>query len=242
MISLSLQYPKQICTKDAEKNLKEAAELRKDNKLLLTIKGVDLLAKEFKNHEKCYRDYTRIIYQNENKCTVYEKGDFKAVCDIIDREVISLSKAISMDVIIDVYGIGTDQHQYRQYLKERILKCYGEKIYFVRPEYVIISKQCISEKCLSSRVQFSSNSILKQAADILYRSVKEKIASAESLSWPPTVEELTKREPTKELIDFLRNVIIGGDSHHSAREKKSRVIQSLADDIMYHISHGICDT
>ena len=60
------QYPKPIRTTDAEKNLKEAAKLRKDETFLLEIHEVDLISKEFKNHEKCYRDYTRILYPNKN--------------------------------------------------------------------------------------------------------------------------------------------------------------------------------
>ena len=170
------QYPKQIRTTEAEKNLKEAAKLRKDQALLLEIHEVDLIAKEFKDHEKCYRDYTRIIYPNENQSTINDKGDFKAVCSVIDHEVLSLSKAVSMNVLTDVYGIGRDQHQYRQYLKERILKHYDEKIFFVRPEYhgvqVIISNQCLSEKSFSSHVQFLNDFILKTAASIIHNSVK----------------------------------------------------------------------
>ena len=140
------QYPKPIRTTDADKNLMEAAKLRKDETLLLEIHEVDRIAKELKNHEKCYRDYARILYLNGNQSTVNEKGDFKAVRDVIEKEVISLSKAVSMNVLIDVYGIGRDKHRYRQYLKERILK-HDEKIILVGPEYhgvqVIISKQCL---------------------------------------------------------------------------------------------------
>ena len=40
------QYPKQIRTTDAEKNLKEAVKFRKDQALLLQIHEVDLIAKE----------------------------------------------------------------------------------------------------------------------------------------------------------------------------------------------------
>ena len=224
----------------------EAAKLRKDQALLLEIHEVDLIAKEFKNHEKCYRDYTRIICPNESQSTINDKGDFKAVCSVIDHEVLSLSKEVSMNVLIDVYGIGRDQHQYRQYLQERILKHYDEKIVFLRPEYhgvqVIISKQSLSEKSFSSRVQFSNDFILKTAASIIHNSVKEKIEKAEKLSWSPTVEELEKREPTKGVLDFLRHLLVGGDSLHGIGERKLRVVKSLADDIMYQISNGQCLT
>ena len=68
------QYPKLT---DADKNLKEAARLRKDETLLLEIHEVDLIDKEIKNHAKCYRDYTRILYPNKKQSTVNEKGILK---------------------------------------------------------------------------------------------------------------------------------------------------------------------
>ena len=112
----------------------------------------------------------------------------------------------------------------------------------MRPEHhgvqVIISRQCLSEKSFSSRVQYSNDFIMKTAASILHNSVKDKIEKAEKLSWPPTVKELENREPTKELQDFLRNLLIGGESHHCIGERKIRVVKSLADDIMYSISNG----
>ena len=68
---------------------------------------------------------------------------------------------------------------------------------------VIISKQCLSEKSFFPHVQHSNDFIMETAASILQNSVKEKIEKSEKLSWSPTVEELEKREPTKELQDFL---------------------------------------
>ena len=32
--------------------------------MLLEIHEVDLIAKELKKHDKCYRNYTRLIYEN----------------------------------------------------------------------------------------------------------------------------------------------------------------------------------
>ena len=67
--------------------------------------------------------------------------------------------------------------------------------------------------------------------------MKEKVEKVEKLSWPPTVEELEKRELTMELLDFLRHLLVGGDSHHGIGERKLRVVKSLADNIMYQISN-----
>ena len=32
----------------------------------MEIRDQDLIGKEFPKHEKCYRDYTRILYKNES--------------------------------------------------------------------------------------------------------------------------------------------------------------------------------
>ena len=79
---------------------------------------------------------------------------------------------------------------------------------------------------------------MKTAVSILHNSVKEKIEKDEKLAWPPIAEELEKREPTKDLQDFLRNLLVGGESHHCIGERTIRVVKSLADNIMYNMSNG----
>ena len=51
------QYPKNITTEPACKKLKQAARLHNDEHFLFIMSGdEDLIAKEFKMHEKCYKD------------------------------------------------------------------------------------------------------------------------------------------------------------------------------------------
>ena len=57
-------YTIRILTRNAEKTFKKAAQLKNDERMLLEIHEVDLIAKEFKKHDKCYRNYTRLIYEN----------------------------------------------------------------------------------------------------------------------------------------------------------------------------------
>ena len=56
------QLPKKLLTLDAANNIKKAAEIIEDEELLLEITEVDLVAKYFKRHDKCYRDYTTCDY------------------------------------------------------------------------------------------------------------------------------------------------------------------------------------
>ena len=87
---------------------------------------------------------------------VNEKGNFEDVCRLIEDDVIASQKCVSMNVLIDVYGIGKDQHQYRQYLKARLERHFGESICFITVEYheiqIVISTECIHEKTLSSYI------------------------------------------------------------------------------------------
>lgn len=236
------QKPKLILTTEASSNILKAANMKDDEALLLEIKDVDLIAKEFKRHEKCYRDYTRILYVTKPKTPVNEKGNFEEVCRVIEDDVIASHKSVSMNVLIDIYGIGKT-HQYRQCLKERLEKRFGDSISFIKTEYhqvqIIISTESIHEKSLSSYLEFSDKHILTLAARQNRKSVVDMIDQAEPLSWPPTVDELKRRsaQTPAELLQFLSKLLIG-DSHHAIGSTKTRVSQSIAQDIIYSISNG----
>ena len=155
------QLPKKLLTLDAANNIKKAAEMTEDEELLFEITKVDLVAKEFKRHDKCYCDYTRVLYATKTKTPVNEKGNFEDVCRLIKDNVVVSQKCVSMNVLIDVYGIVKDQHQYRQHLKARLERHFGESICFITVEYhevqIVISTKCIHEK---TYIEFRDNCIL----------------------------------------------------------------------------------
>ena len=148
-----------------------------------------------------------------------------------------------MNVLIDVYGIAKDQHQYKQHLKARLARHFGESICFITVEYhevqIVISTECIHEKTLSSYIEFTDNRILVLVGRIIRKSVGEIIKKATQLLWSPSVDELESRstEPLAELTAFLSKLLID-DSHHSVGSTKSRVVRSIADDIIYNVSSG----
>ena len=76
-----------IVTVDAKKRLKNAAAAK--NYERMAVNGVDLIAKEFKKHDKCYRDYTRVLYDDASKTKelVYDIGNYEAVTQIIEEQV-----------------------------------------------------------------------------------------------------------------------------------------------------------
>ena len=59
------QFPTKILTKSAEETLKNAANLRNDQKMITAVTGIDLIAKEFSKHQTCYVNYTRITRETK---------------------------------------------------------------------------------------------------------------------------------------------------------------------------------
>ena len=74
-------YTTRILTWNAEETFKNAANLKSDKGMLLEILEVGLIAKEFKKHNKCYRDYTRLFYENveQEKNPIYSTEDYHVV-------------------------------------------------------------------------------------------------------------------------------------------------------------------
>ena len=118
------QHPKNIVTFEAEKTLKKAAQLKHDEEMVLAVNSVDMIAKEFKKHDNCYRDYTRVIYSEfkEQQQSVYDSVNYEAVCKIIADQVIGEFKCVSMETLITAYGIG---HNHPHRLKLEIIECYS---------------------------------------------------------------------------------------------------------------------
>ena len=105
------QLSKNKVTFESAEQIKKAAEKRNDKQMLIKIWDQHLIAKECHKHEKCYLNYTRILYKNESsEEPVYDRGNYECVCRIIEEDVIKFDKCISMKTIMEVYGIGKGQH------------------------------------------------------------------------------------------------------------------------------------
>ena len=60
-------FPVTISTQQAVNMIKDAAEAKEDQKLFFEIKDLDLIAKEFKYRDACYREYTRKVIRSKNE-------------------------------------------------------------------------------------------------------------------------------------------------------------------------------
>ena len=76
-------FPITISTQQTVKTTKDAAKAKEDQKLFFEIKDLDLIAKEFKYHDACFREYTRksdqVQKRNESHSDIQETGNFEAI-------------------------------------------------------------------------------------------------------------------------------------------------------------------
>ena len=99
--------------------------------MLASVSDTDLIAKEFRKHEKCHLEYTRITREKSaNTSTISEKGDFDAVCEVIEKRVPEEQQCLSMESIVSVCGINEGDRQQRYRLKTHLLQKYGIIFYF----------------------------------------------------------------------------------------------------------------
>ena len=148
-----------------------------------------------------------------------------------ENEFISLSKAVSRNafMVLEEISISTDNILTsvfwnminRSYLCVMVYRLLLTSNVFLKNHFLPV---------------FSIQMILLWRQQLAF--YKENIEKAVNLSWSPTVDKLEKGEPTKELQDLLRNLSVVGKSHHCIRERKIRVVKSLADNIMYNTSNG----
>eukprot|EP00794_Sanderia_malayensis_P019309 gene19309-21233_t len=83
----------------AVSTIKQAAEANEDQSLYFEIKDLDLIAKEFKYHNSCYKEYTRkekVSLSTVAEGDERESGDFKAVVKCIAEKVLQENQAVSM--------------------------------------------------------------------------------------------------------------------------------------------------
>ncbi len=85
-------------------SIKEAAEAN-DEKLFYEINHLDLIAKEFKYHDFCYREFTRKKPVQSQTSIETLQGNFDAVIRCIEERILSQNQAISITVLHDLYGV-----------------------------------------------------------------------------------------------------------------------------------------
>ena len=94
-----------IVTEAGESTLKESAKVRDHYDMIIVVSETDLIAKEFKKHEKCYLEYTKTIRQRASTITSTDDDDesfgyFDAVPSLIENDILEGQQCLSMETIM----------------------------------------------------------------------------------------------------------------------------------------------
>lgn len=233
-------WPITISTEQAVITLKQAAEAKEDQSLYYEIKDLDLIAKEFKYHEPCYRDFTRKIRQVNflNEKEPRPAGDFDSVIECLNVKVLSENQAVSMKVLHDIFGLHPEDTRYRSKLKARIQSEFGDKLYFLvathnTPE-VVVNASAIDHHTL-----FNDRShVIEQAAQYLREGIIQFVKATPELAWPFSIDEVTSenRQAPDSVFCFLQCLL--QNKSHQKSEAVNRLVQSYSADLLHGVTKG----
>eukprot|EP00112_Aurelia_sp_Birch-Aquarium-sp1_P008666 Seg1960.8 transcript_id=Seg1960.8/GoldUCD/mRNA.D3Y31 product="GTPase-activating protein and VPS9 domain-containing protein 1" protein_id=Seg1960.8/GoldUCD/D3Y31 len=242
------QQPKNLTTLSACEQVKKAATLQHDEVMLLIVANEDLIAREFKMHERCYRDYTRICTkETAQTSTAASNNDdddsdsrFQRLCEFVEHHVIDGEQSVSIKLLTEVYGLDQEDCRLRGKVKQKLMQEFEDKLLFVtvlnNEAQVVLSKNVLTNTKKSSFFESNRDFAMKEAAKIIRNDVVSLIQSASDLPWPPTVQSLLSedRHPPESLTNFLTCLL--HSTEHSVGEEVRRHVDSLSQDIIYGIS------
>eukprot|EP00794_Sanderia_malayensis_P014842 gene14842-biopygen11931 len=235
--------PITVSTHQAVMTIKQAAEANEDQSLFFEIKDLDLIAKEFKYHDFCYKEYTRkekirIASTQEDTGEQRSSGNFEAVVQCIKERIIDENQAVSMKVLHDIFELQTDDTRYRSKLKSRIISVFGDQLYFLSvskniPEVVVNANAIDSHTLFNDREH-----IIKQAAQFLREDILRFAKETPALSWPIMTDEVTStaREPPSSVESFLRDLLTTKD--HAKSDHANRLVKSYSADLVHGVTKG----
>ena len=175
-------------------NTIKAAAKSKDPDLYNEIVDLDLFAKEFKYHTKCYNSfvcgYSNSMRNREKEPTddnclqPNSKSDWEAVKTFVNQQVLLNKKAVSMRFIHGLYKLNPIDTSYRNKLKTRICNEFSESLTFLTPANnqadVVISTFVLSEQ-----YHLSDDSILRNAGYHLRQDILNFANQELELEWSP---------------------------------------------------------
>ena len=120
--------------------LRQAAEKKNDERILMQIRGKDCVALEVRYHKVCYGNYTKFLTrelkENKPSASVYEKSYDVFYKEVVEKEVIVGKKVKYMKELIEKFITiaknteNIDASNYRAFkLKQRLRKTYPQLVF-----------------------------------------------------------------------------------------------------------------
>ena len=200
-------------TKDAEKNLKDAAMIKKDNELLRKINCVDLIATQVHYHTECRKLYTGNTHlknkTEKNQESEINSTESQLLIEAHNQAFLNLSAYIENEIIKNQYIVRISylkqlylkfikerypwvyNENYKTYkLKKKIINHFSNRVSFVQPNQkspeLVYSEEILTESVVSFAYEkaASEKRVLESAADIARGTILECSKSNANHTWP----------------------------------------------------------
>ena len=241
-----LEILSQCLTTQASEKLLEAAKAKQDERILLELRGIDLIAAKIKYHKTCYGGYTRSknttpIKQDDCEVNAIYEATFQHVVNYVTERIIDGLDVMRMTNLRDMYidllaENGIESPNYRtEKLKRRLIKHFGNSLEFWQPQRMSDTEIIYSKAIrIGQAVEASAATIVTQAElpslspTVQYSQIQQvflcaKIIRAELLAvknnipWPPMPDDLTEDHiQVPDLVYNLLAWVLCGDSDEGA--------------------------
>eukprot|EP00794_Sanderia_malayensis_P013131 gene13131-14482_t len=181
------QQPKNLTTLSACEQVKKAAALHHDEEMLLIVTNEDLIATEFKMHEKCHRDYTRVCTNEKTQTSTATSNDndedssvrLQRLFEFVQHHVIEGEQSVSIKLLTEVYGLDKEDCRLRGKVKQKLVQEFKDKLLFVavmnNEAQIVLSKDVLTNTKKTSFLDSYRNFVVKEAATTIRNDVMSLI-------------------------------------------------------------------
>jgi len=249
---------------DGGETIKMLAEMKKDDGLLIRIRGVDLFASEAQYHRSCHRQYiadpqwwrSRNEPERLQQMQLEEAHSeaFSAVCRVIDTNIIHHNEVMKLSDLCSAYISALEDtcfpnKNYRSSkLREKLQRSdkYRDQLRFARlakkgqyQTYLVYSSAIDVETAVIHAFTLGQGNPLKEVAQSLRSIILDAFKESSTLPWPPTAHQLARNSNVvpDELTMFLR-YLFTGTSASKTTSKVARLIGSIGQDICRASTNG----
>ena len=247
------QKPLPLCTKVACQSVWDAATASADEEMLIKIRGQDLIAREFRMHRKCYRDYTRNVSQNRRERIPGPATDGNEKVDepnsenlqqFVQEHIIHNGRSVSLRLLTELYGFDPDDNRSRAKVKDKLQASFPGQLLYVTLDYhsaqLVISLKSVTNVDAKGFVRDNDRLCFDRVCEVLQREMDDLISAAKELPWPPTPDALRQedRKVPQRLSNFILDLVHKRKSHHAPGAETKRFADSFAQDILFGYSGG----
>ena len=171
---------------------------------------------------------------------MYEKGNFHAAKENILKHIILEEKAVSMNVLQEIYDIGMGDKRYRGKLKKRIEERFSDQLIFVtaqvnNPE--VVKSNQVFQNTIHHSVH--KNTTVEKAASLIRDDIRNQCTvNPDETNWLPNLKELQDL-PVPHSVKLFFQTLLATEKHGSATcEKSTRLIDSFSAGLISSVTNG----